>query len=197
MPAPHQRRTRPHDPRDRDRLDQRPKPLPVIRHATGGPAFIVVMQGDFGRYLKIFGLVVVAFMTGGRFVASEPLPFVIAVFAGCLAIVAVLMSIAGSANRIEFVAANQFTDKDEFKRQSNDHAHCRSCRGRYLGSLAWFFPRSVRLVVNQPCGRNAALCACTQVQTLENESTAQRLGKVTRLGHLIGTETTISVNSPS
>ena len=118
MPAPHQRRTRPHDPRDRDRLDQRPKPLPVIRHATGGPAFIVVMQGDFGRYLKIFGLVVVAFMTGGRFVASEPLPFVIAVFAGCLAIVAVLMSIAGSANRIEFVAANQFTDKDEFKRQS-------------------------------------------------------------------------------
>ena len=118
MPAPHQRRTRPHDPRDRDRLDQRPKPLPVIRHATGGPAFIVVMRGDFGRYLKIFGLVVVAFMTGGRFVASEPLPFVIAVFAGCLAIVAVLMSIAGSANRIEFVAANQFTDKDEFKRQS-------------------------------------------------------------------------------
>ena len=118
MPAPHQRRTRPHDPRDRDRLDQRPRPLPVIRHATGGPAFIVVMQGDFGRYLKIFGLVVVAFMTGGRFVASEPLPFIIAVFAGCLAIVAVLMSIAGSANRIEFVAANQFTDKDEFKRQS-------------------------------------------------------------------------------
>ena len=79
---------------------------------------MVVMQGDFGRYLKIFGLVVVAFMTGGRFVASEPLPFVIAVFAGCLAIVAVLMSIAGSANRMEFVAANQFTDKDEFKRQS-------------------------------------------------------------------------------
>ena len=118
MPAPHQRRTRPHDPRDRDRLDQRPKPLPVIRHATGGPAFIVVMQGDFGRYLKIFGLVVVAFMTGGRFVASEPLPFVIAVFAGCLAIVAVLMSIAGSANRMEFVAANEFADKDEFKRQS-------------------------------------------------------------------------------
>ena len=117
MPAPHERRTRPLDPRDRDRLDQRPKPIPVIR--TGAVRGLYVhMPGDFGRALKIVGFLALAFLTGGRFVASEPLPLLIAIFAGCLAIVAVLMSIVGSSNRLEFVAANQFVDKDEFKRQS-------------------------------------------------------------------------------
>ncbi len=118
MPEPHQRRTRPYDPRDRDRLDQRSKPVPVFRHATGGPSFAIMMRGDFARYMKILGFVVVVFMTVGRYVASEPLPLLIMIFAGCLAIAALSMSIVGSANRMEFVAANEFADKDEFKEQS-------------------------------------------------------------------------------
>ena len=117
MPAPHERRTRPLDPKDRDRLDQRPKPIPVIR--TGAVRGLYVhMPGDFGRALKIVGFLAFAFLTGGRFAAAEQLPLSIAIFAGCLAIVALSMSIVGSANRLKFVAANEFADKDEFKRQS-------------------------------------------------------------------------------
>ena len=117
MPAPHDRRSRPLDPRDRDRLDQRPKPIPIVRPGLGN-RFVVAMPGDFGRALKMIGVVVFAFLTGVRFAASEPLPFFIAIFAGILAIIAVLLSISGSTNRLGFVAANQFTDKDEFKRQT-------------------------------------------------------------------------------
>ena len=118
MPAPHERRTRPLDPRDRDRLDQRPRPIPVIRPAGFGNRFAVAMPGDFGRILKIVVGVVFLFMSGGRFVASEPLPFFVGIFAGFLVITAVLSSISGSTKRLEFVAANEFTDKDEFRRQT-------------------------------------------------------------------------------
>ena len=83
-----------------------------------GPRVMVYMAGDFGRMLKIIGFVVFAFMTGGRFLAAEPLPIFVAIPAGGLALVAILMSIAASANRIGFVAANEFTDADFFKRQT-------------------------------------------------------------------------------
>ena len=117
MPAPHERRTRPLDPQDRDRLDQRPKPLPVIR-PTIGNRFAVAMPDDFGRMLKIIGVVAFLFLSGGRFVTSEPLPFYVGIFAAVLAIVAILSSISSSSTRLEFVAANEFTDKDEFNRQT-------------------------------------------------------------------------------
>ena len=118
MPAPHDRRTRPLDPKDRDRLDQRPRPLPVVLPGSFGNRFVVAMPGDFGRIMKIFGVVLFIFLSGGRFLTSEPLQFYFGIFAGFLAIMAILASISSSTTRLEFVTANEFTDEDEFKRQT-------------------------------------------------------------------------------
>ena len=76
------------------------------------------MPGDFGRILKIIGVVLFLLLSGGRFVATEPLPLFFGIVAGLLAIMAILSSISGSTSRLEFVVANEFTDADEFKRQT-------------------------------------------------------------------------------
>ena len=117
MPAPHERRTRPLDPKDRDSLDRRLRPVP----GAFGNRFVVAiaMPGDFGRILKIAGVVLFVFLSGARFVASEPLQLYFIILAGLLAIMAIMSSISGSTARLEFVAANEFTDKDEFRRQTN------------------------------------------------------------------------------
>lgn len=76
------------------------------------------MPGDFGRILKIIGVVLFLFLSAGRFVATEPLPLFFGIVAGLLAIVAILSSISGSTSQLEFVVANEFTDAYEFKRQT-------------------------------------------------------------------------------
>ena len=99
-------------------MDQRPKPQMIVTPGMRGPRVMVYMPGDFGRILKIIGVVVFLFLSGGRFVASEPLPFFFGIFAGLFAIMAILSSISSSTTRLEFVTANEFTDEDEFKRQT-------------------------------------------------------------------------------
>lgn len=117
MPAPHERRTRPLDPKDRDRLDQRSKLLPVISPIFAN-RFVAAMPGDFRRMLKIIGVVLFLVLSGGRFATSEPLPLFFGIFAGLFAIMTISSSISSSKTRLEFVTANEFTDEDEFRRQT-------------------------------------------------------------------------------
>lgn len=90
----------------------------MVTQGMRGPSVMVAMPGDFWRLMKIIGVVISVFLSIGRFATSEPLPFFFGILAGLLAIVAIVLSISRSSRRQEFVAANEFTEIDNFRRQT-------------------------------------------------------------------------------
>ena len=118
MPAPHDHRTRPYDPKDRDRLDRRTQPIPIARPGLFGQRYLFAMPGDFGRIVKVIGVLAFGLFTYVRFSSSTPfLTFIVAVFA-VIAIAVVWASAIGTLNRLDFVRANEFANPDEFIRHS-------------------------------------------------------------------------------
>ncbi len=118
MPAPHERRTRPYDPKDRDRLDRRTQPIPIARPGLFAQRYFFAMPGDFSRIVKVIGILAFGLFTYIRFSSSTPLlTFIVATFA--LAAVAVMWSSAiGTLNRLDFVRANEFANPDAFVRRA-------------------------------------------------------------------------------
>ncbi len=116
MPAPHDRRTRPYDPKDRDRLDRRTQPIPIARPGLFGQRYLFAMPGDFGRALKIIGFLIFTALSIGRFTSSTSHPLYFVGIAAMLALIVVWSSVIGSFRRFEFVRANEFTEPAHFKR---------------------------------------------------------------------------------
>ena len=118
MPTPHERRTRPHDPKDRDRLDQRSKPRIFMTPGTLGPRGVVFMQGDLGRLLKIFVVLGWLFISGARFTTTTPVPSFFVVLAAVAAIVAAWASLIATLRTLNFIRANEFANPDDFFRRA-------------------------------------------------------------------------------
>lgn len=116
MSAPHDRRTRPYDPKDRDRLDRRTQPAPIVSPGLMGQRYLVAMPGDFGRIVKIIGFLIFVALSFGRFNSSTSLPLYFVFVAAVLALIVLWASAIGSVMRLEFVRTNEFTKPAHFKR---------------------------------------------------------------------------------
>lgn len=114
MPAPHNRRTRPYDPKDRHRLDRRPQPVQMV-----SARYFVAMPGDLGRILKIIGFLIVVALSVVRFASSTSHPPYIVAVVAILALNVVWASTRGSFTRFEFVRANEFAEPAHFKRTAS------------------------------------------------------------------------------
>ena len=118
MPAPHERRTRPYDPKDRDRLDQHARPRVVMTPGALGPRGMVFMQGDLGRILKIFVVLGCLFISGVRFTTATPVPSFFVALAAVAAIVAAWASLIATMRKLDFVRANEFANPDDLIRRA-------------------------------------------------------------------------------
>ncbi len=118
MPAHHERRSRPYDPEDRDRLDRLAKPRIVMTPGTLGPRGMVFMQGDLGRILKIFVVLGCLFISGVRFTTATPIPLFFVALAAVAATVAAWASLIATLRTLDFVRANEFLNPDHFIRRA-------------------------------------------------------------------------------
>ena len=118
MTTPHNRRSRPYDPKDRDRLDQRPKPQMIVTPGMRGPRVMVFMPGDFGRALKVIGAVLFGLLTYVRFSTSTSLLIFIVIVFAVLAIAVVWASAITTLTKLDFVRANEFADPHKFVRRA-------------------------------------------------------------------------------
>ena len=118
MSTPHNRRIRPYDPQDRDRLDKVGKPRIVMMPGTLGPRGMVLMQGDLGRILKISVVLGCLFISGVRFTTATPVPSFFVALAAVAAIVAAWASLIATLRTLDFVRANEFVNPDDFIRRA-------------------------------------------------------------------------------
>ena len=118
MPTPHDRRSRPYDPEDRDRLDRLARPRVVMTPGALGPRGMVFMQGDLGRILKIFVVLGCLFISGVRFATATPVPSFFVLLVAVVAIVATWASLIATLRKLDFVKANEFANPDDFIRRA-------------------------------------------------------------------------------
>lgn len=77
---------------------------------------MVYMEGDFGRALKVIGILLVGLFTFVRFSSSTPLLTILVIVFAVSAIAAVWASAIRTVRRLDFVRANEFGDPDAFVR---------------------------------------------------------------------------------
>ncbi len=81
-----------------------------------GQRYFIAMPGDFGRIVKIFGFLIFAALSLGRFNSSTSHPLYFVFVAAVLAMMVMWASAIGSVVRLEFVRMNEFTKPTHFKR---------------------------------------------------------------------------------
>ncbi len=80
---------------------------------------MIFMQGDFGRVVKVFGVLGLGFVSYIRFASATPLlTFSVVVFA-ILAVAAVWASAISTSKRLDFIRTNEFANPDDFVRRAN------------------------------------------------------------------------------
>ena len=79
---------------------------------------MMFMQGDFGRVVKVFGVLMFGFVSYTRFTSATPLLTFSVVVLAILAIAAVRASATSTLKRLDFIRANEFANPDDFVRRA-------------------------------------------------------------------------------